>query len=736
VKRHLFRIGAALAVPLLLVSLAEVALRLADYGHPTSFFLRTAVHGTNTLIENTWFGLRFFPPALARSPAPISFSAEKPANTYRIFLFGESAALGDPRPAYGAGRWLEVLLRDRFPGREIEVVCVAMTAINSHAMPPIARSCARLDGDLWIVYAGHNEMAGPFGANTVFGLQTPPRWVVRASLGAQRFRAGQLLAALIRRLGRASSPPETWGGLGMFQDRHLPLDHPGRERVYRHFRQNLSDLVRIGIRSRTPILLSTAASNLRDCAPFASSLLPSAIAGNAAQWDALCQEGDRLAAAGRWSEAATQFESALGLHPRSAELHFRLGQSLAALGDTNAAAEGFEQARDLDTLPFRADSRINAIIEEIARDHAGERVVFTDAARALGRENPAGVPGQESFYEHVHLNPEGNYRLARVWADAIVPLLEGAKTNRAAPWPEFETCARRLGLTEWNRHAALEEMQRRILDALFTNQINHAVQLDHFRRQLAETRARMQAQTPSEVRLCYEEAIRNRPADHWLHHNYAEYLNNSGDLAQAAAQMRQVRDLILHHFAAHLHLGRLLARQKQFEEARESLEAALIRRPDLAEAHVELGQIAAREKQFEEALAHFDAAIQRRPKSAQVHLRRADVLMALGRREPALDSLRDATLLHPAFWEARYLLGIELAKDGKIAEARSQLSEVVRLRPHHLLARLNLGNVLVRQGCVEEALTQFREVLRLDPGNQTARESVAALERHPGPENP
>ncbi|HOB97378.1 MAG TPA: tetratricopeptide repeat protein [Verrucomicrobiota bacterium] len=714
----------------------ETGLRLAGYGRPTSFFLQTIAGGTNTLIDNTWFGLRFFPPALARSPAPISFPAEKPANTYRIFLFGESAALGDPRPAYGVGRWLEVLLRDRFPGRAIEVVCVAMTAINSHALPPIARACARLDADLWIVYAGHNEMAGPFGANTVFGLQTPPRWVVRASLSAQRLRTGQFLAALLRNRGRASSPPDAWGGLGMFRDRHLPLDHPGRERVYRHFRQNLSDLVRTGIRSRVPILLSTAASNLRDCAPFASSPLPNTGGTSAARFEALCQGGDRLAAAGHWAGAATQFEAALGLHPRSAELHYRLGQSLAALGNTNAAATCFEQARDLDTLPFRADSRINTILGGIARQYADRGVLAVDAADVLGRQNSAGVPGQESFYEHVHLNPEGNYRLARVWADAIVPLLAGTERNRTASWPEFEACARPLGLTDWNRHAALDEMLRRILDAPFTNQLDHAVRLDHFRRQLAGTRARMQARAPSELRSSYEDAIRNRPADHWLHHNYAEYLNNSGDLAQAAAQMGQVRDLIPHHFAAHLHLGRLLARQKQFEEARASLEAALIRRPDLAEAHVELGQIAASQKEFEEALAHFDAAIQRRPESARVYLRRADVLMALRRRGPALDSLREAILVDPAFWEARYHLGIELATDGKVADAQAELAEVVRLRPQHVLARLNLGNLLVRQGRVEEALTQFREVLQLDPGNQTARDSAAALERRPDRENP
>ena len=44
-----------------------------------------------------------------------------------------------------------------------------MTAINSHAILPIARECARRDGDLWIIYMGNNEMVGPFGAGTVFG---------------------------------------------------------------------------------------------------------------------------------------------------------------------------------------------------------------------------------------------------------------------------------------------------------------------------------------------------------------------------------------------------------------------------------------------------------------------------------------------------------------------------------------------------------------------------------------
>jgi hypothetical protein len=124
----------------------------------------------------------------------------KPAGTCRIFIFGESAAQGDPEPAFGAGRYLEVLLRERYPGVNFEVVNVAITAINSHVIVPIARECARYQGDLWIIYMGNNEMIGPFGAATVFGAKAPPWPVVRLGLALQTTRVGQLLMDLGRKL--------------------------------------------------------------------------------------------------------------------------------------------------------------------------------------------------------------------------------------------------------------------------------------------------------------------------------------------------------------------------------------------------------------------------------------------------------------------------------------------------------------------------------------------------------
>ena len=161
-----FRLLAITLIPALLFGGLELALRLVNYGYPTGFFRKTQIAGREVFVENDKFGLRFFPPALTRIASPIVMPATKPTNTCRIFILGESAALGDPEPAFGFGRYLEVLLRDRYPDKQFEVVSAAMTAINSHSLLPIARDCVQQDGDLWVIYMGNNEVVGPFGAGT------------------------------------------------------------------------------------------------------------------------------------------------------------------------------------------------------------------------------------------------------------------------------------------------------------------------------------------------------------------------------------------------------------------------------------------------------------------------------------------------------------------------------------------------------------------------------------------
>src|SRR5205085_5713776 len=100
-KQKVFRRLAALLLPVFILFGVELALRLLGFGYPADFFVRSETGPSGLFRENPKFGWRFFPHGLARAPDPIRLSKTKPSGTCRIFVFGESAALGDPEPAYG-----------------------------------------------------------------------------------------------------------------------------------------------------------------------------------------------------------------------------------------------------------------------------------------------------------------------------------------------------------------------------------------------------------------------------------------------------------------------------------------------------------------------------------------------------------------------------------------------------------------------------------------------------------
>ena len=145
-----------------------------------------------------------------------------------------------------------------------------------------------------------------------------------------------------------------------------------------------------------------------------------------------------LEAENRWQDAARQYEAAEKIDDRFAELQFRLARCLMKAGRVAEARERFELARDLDVLRFRADSRINAIIREVAAAQEAAGVRFADAERALAEDDldADGRCGEEDlFYEHVHLTFEGNYLLARAVLDQVVAALPQLAAASRAKFP-------------------------------------------------------------------------------------------------------------------------------------------------------------------------------------------------------------------------------------------------------------------------------------------------------------
>jgi tetratricopeptide (TPR) repeat protein len=722
-KKWVFALVGFVLLPLLLLLGVELALRVAGYGYDPAFFKPLRIGTSDFLVENDKFGLRFFPPEIARSPPPVVMEAKKPPGVYRIFVLGESAALGDPRPAYGAARYLQMLLRERYPGTKFEVICGAVTAINSHAVLPIARECARHEGDLWIIYMGNNEMIGPFGATTIFGSQSPPLAYVRLSLAIQRTRLGQWLTSLGRRLN--AQHRSAWGGMKMFLENQIGAQDKRKDVVYSSFQRNLEDMLRSARQTGVPVILSTVAVNLKDCAPLASLDNTNMAASDQALYDKAVTAGITAEGQGQFAEAAQQYEQAAKLNPFSAEIQFHWARCL--LADTNAAGalEHFEKARDYDALPFRADSRINHMILEAGARNAEPGLALSDAVSLVASNSPGLIAGKEWFYEHVHFNFDGNYRLARAWADQVARFLPATISQAAkADWATQEACERALGLTDWNRYSVLEDMLGRLAQAPFPAQANHKEQMEGLKAQIQELRQRMDPPSAAKARQIYQDALHAAPDDHRLHENYAEFLDLLGDLQGALSEWKQVSELIPQHHLAYFQSGRLLRRMGKLDDATKWLEKAVTMRPDLGEGWLELGNIHAAQGAYALALTEYDRAQALSPQDYRVYYHMGKSLSKLHQSDQAIQAFRQSIKLRPTNWEAHYALGEEFAFSGQTVEARSEFRTAVQEKPDYALAHLNLGVSLIRLGDSEGALREFEETQRLDPQNQMAREYI------------
>src|SRR5262249_50718109 len=195
---------------------------------------------------------------------------------------------------------------------------------------------------------------GPYGPGTVLTTGSMSLPVVRASIFVRSSRIGQLLA-------ESGQPKQEWRGMEMFLDKQVRADSPRMEPAYKNFTSNLKGIVEAARNPGSHVLLSTIATNVRDSAPFGSLHKPGLSAEVLQSWSGLVQQGAALEAAQSCAEALKFYNSAAQLDDQYAELHFRMARCAWNVGDFASARQHFLRARDLDTLRFRADSRINAI---------------------------------------------------------------------------------------------------------------------------------------------------------------------------------------------------------------------------------------------------------------------------------------------------------------------------------------------------------------------------------------
>lgn len=696
----LFRIIAVIVIPVLLFLLLEITLRITGYGFPTNITIKCNVHNTASYCSNVKFSWRFFPSSIARATDPFIFAADKSNNTYRIFVMGASAAAGTPDGSFSFGRNLQVMLSQQYPKVNFEVITAAMPAINSHVVLEIAKDCARLQPDLFIVYLGNNEVVGPYGAGTVFSPISANLSFIRLQVALKATRLGQLITNLLQSAG-AGNVPAVWRGMKMFLDKQIPADDPHLETVYEHFQKNLEDICRLARKKQAPVILCTVGCNLKDSPPFASLHKSNLAETEQKKWEEIYKLGIEYESIGNYADAAKQYLKAAEIDGCYADLWFRIGRCYWEMGQYDEAKTRYIQARELDTLRFRADERINGIIRNVAGGKTNDGVYLVDVVKILEKNSPHEIPGEELFYEHVHMNFKGNYLLSEAIFKQVAEFLPDRINKYKVTEQPFSTeaeCARYLAYTDWDRHRiAGKVLNEYIKQPPFTNQLYQNNRVSQMEQNLKVLKANLSADSIDEIENEYRWAIQQRPSDVWLNWKYSLLLESAGKLSAAATQHRLVLDYMPHHYEAYAKLGFISGQLGDLNAAISNNLKAVQIYPSYAEAYYNLALAHHLQRKFEKAVEYYSKSILFMPDQSQAYIN----------------------------------LGLVQYEQGEIDEAFETYQNGLEVVPENLNLHYNLGQLLKDQGRRDESLEELRKALQIDPNSIKVQKALKEIQQRP-----
>lgn len=419
-KRGVF-FAITLSLPILFLVLLELGLRIFGYGADVSLFRKVDIrhqiyYQMNPAVKFRYFGTSKFSP----STSPHYFRSPKPKGVYRIFCLGGSTTAGFPYFYNGAfPAFLAERLKAIFPERNVEIINLGVTATNSITVLDFARDLMKFQPDLIIDYGGHNEFYGALGAasNRTVGSSY---FITSLYLRLVHFRTFQLAQNVVSAIS-GLFPAKNGAMHGTMMERlakgqYVPRGSKLYDETYKTFRRNLLALSDLCRSNGVPLILGTQVSNLRDEHPFVSRNSPRLSPREKQVFTELFRDGKSLQDKGLFDSAAVVFHQALQIDRTYADAHYRLAQCLDTAGAKEKALHEYILARDYDELRFRTDTKFNDLILSM---NDGKGVYVADVEKFFKAHSPDSLIGHNLITEHLHPNSQGNFFIAKCYAEAM-----------------------------------------------------------------------------------------------------------------------------------------------------------------------------------------------------------------------------------------------------------------------------------------------------------------------------
>lgn len=353
-------------IPIFILLILELSLRIFNYGRTYDQWISA---GEGRLTLNPEIAFRYFYNTDRVPSANHNYFDEvKKENSYRVFVMGGSSAAGFPYSPNGAfSRYIKKRLEILYPQKHIEVVNIAMSAINSYALRDMLPGVLEKEPDLIIIYAGHNEYYGALGVGSVETLGDT-RFLVNTVIWLNRFKTFELLREIVKSVsGWFSSPIKSDGTLmaRMSQRQLIVFNSEKYFSGIDQYEGNLRDILEMTKDQNVPVILGRLVSNLKDQKPFESI------------YDVEFPPADEI-----YKSAYDELSS----------------------GRLNSADSLYRIAKDLDALRWRAPEKINQIIEELGKDF-NYPVVKLDSV--FNAESIERIVGDDLITDHLHPNLRG-----------------------------------------------------------------------------------------------------------------------------------------------------------------------------------------------------------------------------------------------------------------------------------------------------------------------------------------
>lgn len=374
----------SILLPFILLIFLELMLRVSGYGDNHSLFITHPDEGfENYWVVNPDIGKKYFRKMEYSSPAKDRFLKQKPDDVFRIFVMGSSTVVGFPYDNnLMFSRILQERLRDAYPGKKIEMVNTAITAINSFTLADFMPQILKEKPDAVLIYAGHNEFYGAFGAGSNEAIYYNPT-LIRLHLKLIDYRVYQLVINAMDRITSIFHNNDADQKRGTLMSRIVKdADILYGSDTYlagiENYRKNMGEMLESAKKETVTVFISDLVSNLRDTKPFKS------IASN------------EIKGADEYYHAARKYEQQ---------------------GEIQQAKENYLMAQDYDCIRFRASSDIHKIIRQLADQHQAH---FVPTLELFQSHSPHGIVGDNLLTEHVHPNITGAFLLSESFYKEIV----------------------------------------------------------------------------------------------------------------------------------------------------------------------------------------------------------------------------------------------------------------------------------------------------------------------------